>query len=314
MYVEVSENVIKNYPEKIKKIKMKSFVSILNLMIISLVLGSCVKDDHSDCDMPGIITVSVRDKNYDNIGEIQGQIGLNEGLPFLSYLTSLSIWRHAAGDDTSESFETILRGGEMTYTVDPACLMRGANEVVVIGNETIHAQKYNSTTIMRELHPAGGEYIDIYIGSEDISYPVYEDYTIWMYRTKGKLLIQPVNIPSDIVEAKITVANIYGAVGKGPAYSGSATVSKIFGIQQTAADPVLDIMLAPSISPANTSPVTIMFTKHDGSTVTLSNIYTKIHRNRISIIRPIYDIDTDEWTLEVLVDGKWVQVDNLNIN
>lgn len=293
---------------------MKHVAYISNLILVSLILVSCIKEDYSGCPAPGTITVEVRDKNYDNIEEIQGLLRLDERLPFSSYLTTLAIWRHAEGAATSESFETVLGEGETAYTVDQSCLLPGRQELVVVGNEAIKAQKYNMTALTRELFPQGREYADIYIGSEDITSPLYEDHVIWMYRVKGKLLVLPVDIPSDIVGVEVSVGDVYRTVGKDLAYSGSGEVAKSFDIAQSDNGLVLSIIVAPSISPANESPVTIRFTKQDRSIVTLSNIYTRISRNRISVIRPAYHQDSGEWTLETLVDGRWIRIDNLHID
>lgn len=274
---------------------------------------SCLDEDCCCHSVPGTIDVTVMDKNYDNVDEIAGLQKLSESLPFASYLTDLVVWRHAAGAAAGESFRPESRPGDLHVAIDTAYLVPGANELVVLGNEPMPAEGYAGSVLTRELHPGADEYVDLYIGSEDIESPVQGSHIIRMFRTKGKLLVRPEGIPSDVVEMEVTADNLYRSVGRNLVYSDSAGVVKRFSLPQSAGAEELSLFAAPGRTSDGQSGVTVRFAKQDGSTVTLSNIRTNILRNRISVIRPVYDPDADEWTLDVLVDGSWARVEDLQI-
>ncbi len=271
--------------------------------------ASCILEDIPACKTDGTISVYIKDKNYENIDEIDGALKLDENLPFSSYITDLTIWRRAEGDKTGESFKAEMPGNSKHITIPQSYLKYGNNELVLIGNENIQEQWDGITA--RELHPGATEYADIYIGGKQVFSPSYEDTAIWMFRSKGRLLIIPDRFPPEIASAEVTIKDVYRTIGPGMTYSGSTQIVKKF---TTAPGRVLGISSAPSISPANISQVKIVLTKKDGTTTSLSNIGTSIQRNRISVIRPIYNPDTGKWTLEMLVDGNWIQTDNLHID
>lgn len=294
---------------------MRHFVYALSLALVPALSVSC--DDDCCCNpsaSSGTIAVTVMDKNYNNLEETEGQQRRDEGLPISSYLSSVTVWRHAEGTDTSESFVSELRPEDMYVSIDPAFLQPGTNELMVVGNESMQPQKYDSSAITRELHPGAEEYADIYIGSDEIVSPVEGDRTIRMFRAKGKLLILTEGLPSDIAEVELRVGNVYRRVGRNLIYSDSTGIVKRFDLRQSASATELSLLAAPSRSPEGVSMATVKLVGQDGSTTVLSNICTGIHRNRISVIKPIYDSDSGEWTLEMLVDGRWTQLENLRID
>ncbi len=273
-------------------------------------------DEDCCCCNPasGTIAVTVMDKNYDNIDEIAGQQRVSEALPFASYLSGVTLWRHAEGADTSELFVPEFLPEDADVVIDTACLLPGTNELIVVGNELLPTQRYDGPVFTRELHPDGDEYVDLYIGTEDIVSPVHGDHAIRMYRTKGKLLVLPEGIPSDVVGIEVEIGNVYGSVGRNLAYSDSTGVVKRFALSQAGGADELSLFAAPGRTSDGQSPVTVRFAKQDGGTVALSNIFTSIHRNEISVIKPSYDPDSGEWSLEVFVDGRWARVENLRIS
>lgn len=282
------------------------------LSLVSALSVSCLDDDCGCNAAFGTISVTVADRNYDNVAEIAGQVRRDEGLPFSSYLTGLTLWRHAEGTSVGESFRPEVRPEDADATVDPVWLLSGTNHLVLVGNEAAPTQSAGSTLFMRELHPGGDEAADLYVGSDDVVAPLRRDHTIRMFRVKGKLLILTEALPSDVVGVEVAAGNLYRNVGAGLAYADSAGVVKRFALTRAAGE--LSLLAAPGRAADGQATLTLRLTKRDGATVTLSDIRTAIRRNRISVIRPVYDPEPGAWNMDVFVDGRWSRIEDLKIN
>lgn len=282
------------------------------LSLVSALSVSCLDDDCGCNAAFGTISVTVADRNYDNVAEIAGQVRRDEGLPFASYLTGLTLWRHAEGTSVGESFRPEVRPEDADATVDPVWLLSGTNHLVLVGNEPAPTQSAGSTLFMRELHPGGDEAADLYVGSDDVVAPLHRDHTIRMFRVKGKLLILTEALPPDVVGVEVVAGNLYRNVGAGLAYADSAGVVKRFALTRAAGE--LSLLAAPGRAADGQATLTLRLTKRDGATVTLSDIRTAIRRNRISVIRPVYDPEPGAWNMDVFVDGRWSRIEDLKIN
>lgn len=256
--------------------------------------------------------MAVADKNYDNAGQIAGRERRDEGLPFAAYLTGLALWRQAEGAPAAEMFRPRFLPGDAEATIDPAWLLPGANRLLLVGNEPLRPQGASDSLFVRELHPGGDESADLYVGWEDVVAPLRSDRTVRMFRAKGKLLILPDGLPSDVVGIEATVDNLYRNVGRDLSYADSAGVVKRFALTRAAGE--LSLLAAPGRAPGSLSTVTLRLVKRDGASLTLSNIPAAIRRNRISVIRPICDRTSGAWSLEVFADGRWTQVEELHID
>lgn len=282
------------------------------LSLVSALSVSCIDDDCGCNAAFGTLSVTVADRNYDNVAEIAGQVRRDEGLPFASYLTGLTLWRHAEGTSIGESFRPDVRLEDADAMVDPVWLLSGTNHLVLAGNEPAPAQSAGGTLFTRELHPGADEADDLYVGSADVVAPLRRDHTIRMFRAKGKLLILTDGIPSDVVGVEVAAGNLYRNVGADLAYTDSAGVVKRFALTRAAGE--LSLLSAPGRAPDGASAVTLRLAKRDGATVTLSAIRTAIRRNRISVIRPVYDPEPGAWNMDVFVDGRWSRIEDLKIN
>lgn len=281
------------------------------LCLIPLMQTSCIMEDIPDCDAGGTVYVSIHDRNYSNTDEIGWLAKMDENLPFSSYVTDLTAWRFSGDNETSEPFTATSHGKDATIGLQ--YLKQGENEILLIGNEAGLAHEPWTAGTVCELHPKSKEYTDIYIGSGKAFLPIYEDVTISLYRTKGKLLIIPEHFPPETTGAEVTISDISKTIGKDLGYSGSTEIVKDFSEADVTGKEAMSILCAPSIPPSYVSDVRIRLTRQDGSIMILSNIKTSIRRNMISVIKPVYHPDSDEWTLETMVDGKWTQTDNLHI-
>lgn len=276
-----------------------------------LFLTSCIEDDRTDCDKSGTISILIRDANYDNIDQIEGAVELPTGLPLLSYVQSMAVWHQGAGLATSDYRNLTLGGSDIEYVLDPSILSRGMNDIMVTANETLSDQSFTSDHFELELHPNNEEYADIYIGYSEIVAPVQTNETIWLYRTKGKLLVKFINLPANVSRIDIAASGVYQKVSRNQVYASSTNVSKTF-TPATGSDPVYEMFIAPSSSSSGT-PLTIDIYDQSNAVTTLQNININIARNKITMIKPEYNDGTDEWEVSALIDGVWKKIHNLDI-
>lgn len=294
---------------------MRHLVHILGLVLGILPAASCSDDCGCSAAAPGRITVTVGDRNYDNVAQIAGQPRIDEQLPFAAYVTDLVLWRHAEGAAGSRTFRPASLPGAAEVEIDARYLLTGANYLTVVGNEPqLPAGPSDTPLFSRELHPGAGEYVDLYIGSAEIASPVHGEHVIRLLRAKGKLLVLPHRLPDDVITVEVTVAELFGRVGRDGTYADSAGVVKRFALPERPADrEPLSLLAAPGRAAGNEASVSLRLTMRDGTAVTLSEIRTTIRRNRISVIRPLYDPDDGQWALDLLVDGRWERIENLRI-
>lgn len=293
---------------------MRHLVHILGLVLGFLPAASCSDDCGCSAAAPGRITVTVGDRNYDNVAQIAGQPRIDERLPFAAYVTDLVLWRHAEGAAGSRTFRPASLPGAAEVEIDARYLLTGTNYLAVVGNEPLLPAGASDTPLFsRELHPGANEYVDLYIGSAEITAPVRGEHVIRLLRAKGKLLVLPERLPDDVVAVEVTVADLFGRVGRDGTYADSAGVVKRFALPATADREPLSLIAAPGRAAGNEASVSLRLTMRDGSAVTLSEIRTPIRRNRISVIKPLYDPDAGSWALELLVDGRWERIEHLRI-
>jgi hypothetical protein len=277
------------------------FAIFLIVLASTLSSWSCLSDNISGCR----VDIAVHDKNYDNAVEV-GDIVRDETLPMISYIGSLAtVSRPAGGGNYTYSDEPI-SPVELVHMLDVSRFVSGDYEITAIGAG-------NNTDV---LHPGGDEGADLYLGHDMASFPLLTNRTIWLYRTKGKLIVEPENIPEGIGTLRIEIDGVYaGADGGAGAtvpivYGGLASVVKQFDVAAAGAVTRFETLLAPSVEAV--SPLRIVFTSVDGTSETIS-LNVSILRNRITVVRPAYNPQSKRWDITVMVDGKWVKVDNLNI-
>lgn len=286
---------------------------ILGLMLGLLPAASCSDDCCCGAAAPGTITVTVGDRNYDNIAQIAGQPRIDEQLPFAAYVTDLVLWRHAEGATGSQTFHPASLPEATEVEIDTRYLLTGANYLAVVGNEPLPEERYDTPLFSRELHPGADEYFDLYIGSAEITAPVHGEHVIRLLRAKGKLLVLPERLPGNVVAVEVKVADLFGRVGRDGTYADSAGVVKRFALPATADREPLSLLAAPGRAAGDEASVSLHLTMRNGLAVTLSEIRTPIRRNRISVIKPLYDPDAGSWALELFVDGRWERIENLHI-
>jgi hypothetical protein len=267
----------------------------VNLLIVlgsTLLSAACVSENLSGCE----VNIAVRDKNYDNAAEA-GDPVRDQNLPFVSYIGSLVTGSRPAGVGDYTYSDESLSPLEFVHPLDPSRFGRGEYEIVPTGVGVDQSD-------------------DIYLGHDIVAFPPSTSRTIWLYRANGKLVIEPENAPEGIATLTVEVDGVYAGANGGSGatvpivYDGSTSVVKRFDIAAAGSAARFETLLAPSVDAV--SPLRIVFTSVDGTSETIS-MNVAILRNHITVVRPRYDPPSRRWDITVLVDDKWVKVNNLDL-
>lgn len=290
---------------------MRSTLFTITLAIAAATNASCVREE-ALVDCPGVILIAVRDKNYDNVAQA-GDVAMAENLPLSDYVGSLVVRDHPSATEIYAAWEAILAADGFTYPVPEEHLARGTNEFSAVGRALDAALEYDAAQAPLILHPNKTEGEDIYLGSDAVKFPRLDDYTVWMLRTKGKLMVDVAGAPAATAQIRLSVGSVYSTVtdqGSELIYNGSTSVSRAYTSQ--GATGTYHLKLAPSADPA--SPLTITFLDANGATLHELGLDVAIERNRITRIKAEYAADRNLWTLTANVDGEWVNVENMELS
>jgi hypothetical protein len=275
------------------------FANALILTCLAALNWSCVSEATSGC----ILHVAVADKNYDNAAAA-GDPVFGENLPMTAYVASLAVNSRAESLSPTATVHTLDTGGFANGTRELAMTAAGVAR---------------ATSGAEGAAGAAGT-ADPYFGYDATTFPLAANRTVWLYRANGKLVVAPENTSADVVALTVEVDGVYaaskpGATGVPDAavpiiYSGSTTVTKRFDIASGGGVGRFDTLLAPSVEA--TSPLRMTFTSTGGATETVA-ANVAIARNHITVVRPAYNPPTRKWTISVMVDGRWIELDNLSI-
>lgn len=307
---------------------MRSTGFSIILATVALAAGSCVKEDLTNCD--GLVVVAVRDINYDNAAEV-GDAVVADDLPMRNYIATLVTQEHPRGTPLHTPFEEPLSDAQLTYPLPPERLPGGVNELTVVGRALASAMLYRESELSRiiNLHADGQEGEDVYLGGDAVEYPRMDDHTVWMLRTKGKLMVDVVGAPDNVANVTLSVDKVYATVTEdltsiapvraaigstGDAarlrYGGYTTVSRTYPSEGNTA--TYHLILAPSA--AQISPLRITFADSAGKAIYEPGAEIVIARNHITRVKAEYSVEERRWTLTVNVNGNWVKTENMTIS
>lgn len=275
---------------------------------LSFILSSCIHEENNCAKRKAIVTVT--DKNYSNIQEIDQAIGLSEDLPIGSYVSSLDLlWENLCRKTTGE-MPIVLNPEEKTHTLNLKGFEEGKYKFFIASGNTLAEGTIDKTTHKIELHPNHTEHADNYSGMGSFRIPLEADQTIELFRLKGKLLVVFNELPAQITHIDITAANVSKTAMQELSYEGTTYVNKSF-VRADAA--VGEFLLAPSGAFAPTT-LTVMLKNGTTTVATISNVEVSMERNKLAVIKPTYNPENDKWEIEMLIDGEWEQITNLDIS
>lgn len=295
---------------------MKKIYSILAVALLSYVMQSCIRDEFKDCD--GMqVTVTVKDKNYFNVDMQTIEPRKSEELSFRQYIPTLFyILRDAeSGNAVDQQGVFPVKGDGQTFTISFCnCLPYGKYVLTIWGGLTDNTRiQDNPLTLL--LHANGLETEDIYLSNDTLIYsPSGNIYTVDMERVTGKLVIETENLPQEFHYFSHAINNIGRDVNNEFHYGIPASMHKE-GELPTGAAAGIKTILAPTV---NNSLSTLGMAFFDsplqtGTKLVSKNVDITLKRNELTSVKYVYDEESDQFTIYILVNAVWEKINSLEI-
>ncbi len=299
--------------------KKNIFKIALLLSVLSLA-ASCIRDELQDCP-PMHLTIEVKDKNYFNVDYTDLENRRNEDLAFREYVPTLhySISNLGTGEMVVHSDFITVEGDNKVYNIDlPQSLPFGTYSIQVWGGmDNLDPLEDDHSTIA--FHPQHSQGRDVYLTCDTIEYsPSSHDDTIWLERTKGKLIIELENLPVGFEYSRKTVSGLYKGVDSDFAYADETYVQT--DTHWTGDHAVTKTFLTPT---TEDTPSNVHLVIHDGSvlnddiknnTLNPYDVNVTVNRNELSVIRYVWDEDKGDFLIYVLVGDYWENVHGMHID
>lgn len=207
------------------------YILYVFLFILPFTCISCLKEKNSsDCPVVYRVALGVKDKNYDNAGEIPGWSLKNERLPFKVYVSTLMYYLR--NEETGTIVQNVpvysVVNDEGQQELNFSGIPTGRYVLSVFGNNG-QAASDRDGRFFYDLHPAGTEGTDTYLLSDTIDLiPGNSPPYVELQRTKGIFYLSLENLPDSVdwIEGRIT--GIYRNVDQNREYDGETVVIKTF--------------------------------------------------------------------------------------
>ena len=274
---------------------------------------SCIRDEIQDCP-PLRVKIAVQDKNYFNVDKVELEDRLSETLPFKEYVHSLYwILRDAqTGNVVDEDFIDQIDSEEQILPLEFCdCIPHGKYVLTVWGNLE-NEDPLGNDPLSLDFHPAGTEGLDIYMTNDTLTYDAWHnDQTVYMERTKGKLIVEKVNLPAQVLASEKTVGGLFSRVSNAFIYSGETRVNKHVDIAP-AASVVTKTMLSPSIRNKG-SRLSYTFPTGGAEVFVPADVNITMERNMLTVLRYVWDPEIGDFTIYILVNDNWEVVTQMGV-
>lgn len=295
---------------------MKKIYAILAVALLSYAMQSCIRDEIKDCE--GMqVSVTVKDKNYFNVDMQTAEPRKSEGLSFRQYIPTLFyILRDAESGKVVEQKGVFpVEGDGQTFNLSFCdCLPHGKYVLTIWGGLTDNS-RIQDNPLKLLLHADGMETEDIYLSNDTLTYGSSgNSYTVDMERVTGKLIIETVNLPQEFHYFSHAVNNLGRDVNNEFHYGVPASIHKE-GELPTGSPANIKTILAPTVN-NSLSTLGMEFLESPLNTETklvLKNVDITLKRNELTSVRYVYDEDSDQLTIYILVNAVWEKVNSLEI-
>lgn len=299
---------------KRRKIKIQLLACLMPLLV-PLLLGSCVRDEVPPCP-PLRVNITVKDKNYFNVDKVELEERLSDDLAFREYVPTLYYMLRDAftGEVVEEQGVFEVTGDGKTYPVTFCdCLPHGTYILTVWGGlKDLDPLSDDRTTI--SFHPENTEGGDIYMVNDTLVYDAWNyNYTSELERTKGKLIIQAMNLPSDVTYSDKTVTGLYKQLNCSFEYSDHTSVYT--QADWTGTEVVTKTVLTPSPK-KDASLLDVNFydsPQRKQPIFSPQNVNITMKRNELTVLRYVYGGD-GKFVIYILVNDNWEEVHGMEID
>lgn len=287
-------------------------------MALAMSFTSCVRENLDQCP-PLRINIEVKDKNYFNVDQTAPKEKQDENQSFRLFVPSLSYRLSRLNDDGTQ--QVIIEekgfgveGDGLTYPVSFDPDMPFGKYVFTVWGGMKKRGELNLDKNELLLHPEHSQGDDVYQVCDTL---VYDEkhycYTSEMERTKGKLVIWTENLPAGYHLMDTEVSQLYGIVNPSFQYSEETSVFHESEIEAGAKNKT-SIFLAPSFQ-KHESVVDVNFYKNSGegagsssSVLTPDDVKISMERNKITLLRYVYDSDRNRFTIYMKVNDNWEEI------
>ncbi|MCM1220744.1 MAG: hypothetical protein NC548_40265 [Lachnospiraceae bacterium] len=278
-------------------------------------VSSCIRDEIPDCP-PLRVNISVKDKNYFNVDKVDSEERRSEDLAFREYVPTLYwILRDAeTGEIADKSQFMKLSGEEKTISANICPDTPHGKYVLTVwgGLENLEPLGEDPTTF--EFHRDNTERRDVYMTNDTLLYDAWHnDYTVELKRTKGKLIIEKVNLPKEVSRSEKRIEGLSAIVNNEFKYSGETYVSKQTDI--TASQTVTKTILTPSVK-KDGSLLSMKFyngESYDNLPLTPDDVKITMNRNELTVLRYVWDNNKQKFNIYILINDSWDLLNSLTI-
>lgn len=285
-------------------------VRLIHYLYMVVLLGftsSCISDDLSDCPTAQyVVQISVKDKNYKNIGSFPQLEPKEENMPFRSFEGTIyyTLSESATRARIRESAVMAINGEGQMYSITFNNIPEGEYILTVWGNMT---QEYPAGI----LHQDNKEHTDIYMASRKLRFDSsYQTTELSLERTKGLLLLLCSNFPAVVTSLKQNISHLYQSVDANFNYMGPTNVEKRVPLQAA-----VTTLLAPNVEGGSSLKLSFYTdaTKLTTPFLELPDINLTIKRNEISAIAIDYKATDGVYEIWMFIQEQWTMIHRLDI-
>ena len=292
---------------------------IISGMAVAMSCTSCIREDLDQCP-PLSVNIEVKDKNYDNVEQVDIEEKVDENQPFGFFVPTLYYRLSRLNDDGTLQMVTekglfAVDGEEKTYPVSFDPDLPFGKYVFTVWGGMSSLDEFNADRTEVSFHPEHAQGDDVYLASDTLNYDAtHYDFTSQLRRTKGKLIIIAEDLPSRVKYSGKTVDGLYKTVDTHFDYEGETSV-KTHQERRGIGDIITETFLTPTVH-GEESEVDANFYDDDDFTHpdnSPKNVDILMRRNEITMLKYVYDAGNDKYYIYIRVNNNWEAIHDMDL-